>query len=343
MSSISQRPLIIPIFIPHAGCPHQCVFCNQKIITGTAGELTGASIAEVIGGYLKYKRPSRSHVEVSFYGGNFLGLPKNEFLRLLNETLPFIDSKKIDSIRFSTRPDTIDENRLNLIRSYPVSTIELGVQSMDDRVLDLSNRGHTAENTVAAVSLLKKRGYHIGLQMMIGLPGDTAPGSVGTAEKIIGLNPDFVRIYPTLVLKGSPLAVWYKQGRYTPMLLQDCVLEMKSLYFLFKTHRIPVIRMGLQASEELNDRSIVLAGPYHPALGHMVLSEVMLDNAMDALRAKKPSSAAITLKVHPKSLSRMQGLQSCNLDKIKRELGIRTVHIKTDNSLAADEVRVVKN
>jgi histone acetyltransferase (RNA polymerase elongator complex component) len=335
-----KKPFIIPVFIPHAGCPHQCIFCNQNIITGTSGGSRESSIPQLITEFLKHKRLSRSHVEVSFYGGNFLGLPKAKFLYLLNEAKAFTDSGQIQSIRFSTRPDTIDENRLNLIAPFQVSTIELGVQSMDEQVLGMSKRGHTAGDTVDAVFRLKEKGYAIGLQMMTGLPGDTVAGSIVTAQKIIALQPDFVRIYPTLVLEGSSLALLYKKGQYMPISLEDCVEQLKTLHLLFQSAHIPVIRMGLQASEELSDRSVVLAGPYHPALGHWVMSSIMLDHAIAALEAKPPLRDAVTLIVHPKSFSRIQGLNKQNIEKIKKRFQIRSLKIQTDPTLSIDEVGV---
>ncbi|MCU0599145.1 MAG: radical SAM protein [Desulfobacterales bacterium] len=335
-----QKPLIIPIFIPHAGCPHQCVFCNQKIIAGDSPEFSGTPLADAVARFLSYQRPIRSHVEVSFYGGNFLGLPGKRVLRLLSDAKAFVDSGKIHSIRFSTRPDTIDENRMNLIAPFPVSTIELGAQSMDDRVLKISARGHTACDTVDAVSRLKEKGYKIGLQMMTGLPGDTLSGACETAQKIIALKPDFVRIYPTLVLEGSPLAQLFKKGQYAPISLEECVDQLKTLYLLFCAARIPVIRMGLQASSELADKSLVLAGPYHPALGHWVMSSVMLDLAVAALNLTPPPTDAATLIVHPKSLSRIQGLNKQNIEKIKKRFCLQILNIKTDPGLRMDEVRV---
>jgi histone acetyltransferase (RNA polymerase elongator complex component) len=336
-----KKPLIIPVFIPHAGCPHQCVFCNQKIITGASPESSETTLEDTITRFLTYKRPFRSHVEVSFYGGNFLGLPESRVLRLLNKAALFFNSGKIHSFRFSTRPDTIDENRMNLIAPFPVSTIELGVQSMDDRVLKISARGHTAADTVHAVNFLRKKGYKIGLQMMTGLPGDTLSGSLETAQKIIELNPDFVRIYPTLVLEGSPLALLYKKGDFAPLSIGECVDQLKALYLMFHSARIPVVRMGLQASSELADKSVVLAGPYHPALGHWVMSSVMLDHAVAALELIPPSTDSATLVVHPKSLSRIQGLNKQNIKELKDRFYIQSLKIQTDPTLQMDEVRVV--
>ena len=339
--SAFAKPLIIPIFIPHAGCPHFCIFCNQRAITGSGTSLpTSADIRSRVHEFLSYKRDSRSGVELSFYGGNFLGLPTKTLQDLLGQASEFAASGQIDSIRFSTRPDTVDEKRLTLLAPYPVSTVELGVQSMDDGVLRESGRGHTAADTVNAVSLLKQKNYRVGLQMMTGLPGDTDAICLQTARQIVALKPDFVRIYPTLVICGSPLEEVYRQGRYAPQSLDDCIALLKTLALLFQENGISVIRMGLQASDGLDDPAIVLAGPYHPALGHMVYSKILLDAATKALSAGEPPGQTVTITVHPLSLSRMQGLNKTNIDILKHRFHIETLYLATDPALDVDSVRL---
>ncbi len=337
----SAKPFIIPIFIPHSGCPHQCVFCNQRAITGTSGVLPAESeVRAMVDKFLGYKRKNRFPTEISFYGGNFLGLAPDRIQRLLDLAMPYVESRKIDGIRFSTRPDTIDQDRLNLIRPYPVSTIELGVQSMINPVLEMAGRGHSAEDTVNAVTLLKHQNYSVGLQMMTGLPGDTDVLCLETARQIIGLKPDFVRIYPTLVIAGSPLADLYQNGKYRPLTLENCVAQLTRLYLLFQEHHIDVIRMGLQASDELDSPTTVLAGPYHPALGHMVFSKIFLDAASEKIRKKPSPYDRVTLTVHPESLSRMQGLNKKNIDELMHMFSIRLLEIKTDAALDRDAVHV---
>ena len=339
--SSSDKPLIIPIFLPHAGCPHFCVFCNQRAITGSEATLpTFADIRSGVHEFLSYKKDTRSGVELSFYGGNFLGLPTKTIQDLLELASEFAVSGKIDGIRFSTRPDTIDADRLKLLGPYPVSTVELGVQSMDDAVLREAGRGHTAEDTVNAVNLLKQKNYRIGLQMMTGLPGDTDALCLHTARQIIALKPDFVRVYPTLVICGSLLAELYHQGRYTPQSLDDCIALLKTLVLLFQENGISVIRIGLQASDGLDDPAIVLAGPYHPALGHMVYSKILLDAAIEALSAEQTPGQTVTITVHPRSLSRMQGLNKTNIERLKQRFHIETLHLTTDPSLDVNSVRV---
>lgn len=339
--TVSPKPLVIPVFIPNLGCPHQCIFCNQRAVTGADAKMPGApDIRSTVKRYLQYKKPDRSGVEISFYGGNFLGLPAQWINRLLADVAPFVAAGAVDGIRFSTRPDAIDNARLRYILEYPVTTIELGVQSMNDDVLAAANRGHTAAAVRDAVALLRQNGYRLGLQMMIGLPEDTPETAEATAAAMIRLKPDFVRIYPTLVLAGSPLADLYAQRRYTPLAMEACVLQLKALYRLFAARGIPVIRMGLQASSELNDSSVVLAGPYHPALGHMVLSDIMLDAAKQALAENKVHGKDAALTVHPASYSRMQGLGKQNLETLKQCFGLGRVFVRTDAELPEYAVRV---
>lgn len=338
--ALSVKPLVIPVFIPHSGCPHQCIFCNQRAISGRSAALPSENeIHSIINQYLAFKK-DRPWVEVSFFGGNFLGLTPETVKHLLDGVMPFVKSKKINGIRFSTRPDTVDEERLSLIRLYPISTIELGVQSMNDQVLRQSGRGHTAEDSMRAVRLIAKEKLSIGLQMMTGLPGDDEALAMETARNIAALKPDFVRIYPTLVLAGSPLAHLFKTSAYQPQSLDSCVDLLKKLLLLFQKHRIPVIRMGLQASESLDEPSSVLAGPYHPALGHLVYSSLFLDTAAKQIRRKPGPHESIILTVHPKNLSRMQGLKKRNLEILKQRFNIRTLKIMTDTGLGRNDVVV---
>ena len=224
----SPRPFIIPIFIPHAGCPHQCVFCNQVSITGAKQKMaTPAELRFQIHEFLKYKKENRKPVQIAFFGGNFLGLKSEKIKSLLDSAAEFVRDGQVDGIRFSTRPDTINQQSLDIIKDYPVSTVELGVQSMDDQVLALAGRGHSASDTVRAVEQLKERHFSIGLQMMVGLPGDDEAGALTTAQRIADLGPDFVRIYPTLVVANSRLAGWYKNGDYAPLSLEEGVTPGK--------------------------------------------------------------------------------------------------------------------
>ena len=334
-------PFIIPIFLPHAGCPHQCVFCNQTAITGVKQDLVSSETVDLlIDEFLEYKRLHRRPAQVAFYGGNFLGLKKDAIRRLLGLTMKFVKNGRVDSIRFSTRPDTIDREHLEIISDYPVSTVEIGVQSMDDRVLAMANRGHTAEDTVTAVGLLKEGGYSVGLQTMVGLPGDDEAGSFDTAQRIAELVPDFVRIYPTVVLENSRLGRWYSQGKYTPWSLERCVAHVKDLYLYYKNEAIPVIRMGLQASEDLEKGATLLSGPYHPAFGHMVHAEIFMDMAADVMEKRSALEDTVTIKVHPRSISKMRGLKNKNVDALQKRFHIQSLKIVPDASLPEDQLTV---
>ena len=290
--------------------------------------------------YLGYRNEKRKPVQISFFGGNFLGLTTDRIKHLLNLATDFVHQGMVDSIRFSTRPDTISSDRLDIIKQYPIETVELGVQSMDERVLTLSKRGHGAADTIRAVHLLKAREYNIGLQMMVGLPGDTEALSVSTAEKMAALRPDFVRIYPAIVVKGSQLANWYRSGTYVPLSLAEAVTRVKKLFRLFKNHGIRVIRMGLQASEDLEDGTTILAGPYHPAFGHLVYSKMFLDAAQEALDSIKTLPDTITISVNPRSISKMRGLKNENIKKLGERYPLKSIKVIPVASLPAEELIV---
>jgi len=335
----SPRPFIIPIFIPHAGCPHQCIFCNQVSISGAKQKRASpAELRVQIREFLKYKKENRKPVQIAFFGGNFLGLQGEEIKSLLELAAEFVRDGQVDGIRFSTRPDTIHERSLDMIKDYPVSTVELGVQSMDDHVLALAGRGHSATDTVRAVERLKDRHFSIGLQMMVGLPGDDETGALTTAQRISDLTPDFVRIYPTLVVANSRLAEWYKSGDYAPISLEEGVTLAKKIYLKFLKAGIEVIRMGLQTSEDLEDGTTVLAGPHHPAFGHLVHSEIFLDMAISAIESANTIKESLTIFVNPRSISKMRGLKNSNIEKLNKRYQFKLIAVVPDTSLAAEEL-----
>jgi histone acetyltransferase (RNA polymerase elongator complex component) len=341
LAASTARPLVIPLFIPHMGCPHLCVFCNQRTISGTTARIpTKNQINNHIKQYLAFNNKPRPIIQVAFFGGNFLGLPETIILSLLEAVDPFVNDKVVDSIRFSTRPDTIHQERLKLLSGFPVSTVELGVQSMNNRVLEAAERGHLTSDTVEAVRLLKASGYDVGLQMMVGLPADDDAGAMKTAARIAALKPDFVRIYPTVVLKGSTLAQLYNTGRYHPMPLADCVTLVKRIFLYFSTHRIPVVRMGLQDSDGLTPEGELLAGPYHPAFGHLVHSEIALDAVSMALVEMNYRSQPLTITTHPAMVSRVQGLRKKNIEKLKQTFGLETVNLIQNASIPKDRLVV---
>lgn len=336
------RPFIIPIFLPHAGCPYQCVFCNQVSITGTKKKLINTNeLRSQIREFLAYGKKNRTPIEVAFFGGNFLGLNTEKIESLLGTAAEFVEDGSVDGIRFSTRPDTIDSRGLDIITDYPVSTVELGVQSMVDHVLALVRRGHSAADTVRAVERLNKGPYRVGLQMMVGLPGDDETGALTTAQKLIDLSPDFVRIYPTVVIANSRLAGWYERGDYRPLSLEESVALVKKIYLKFNKAGIGVIRMGLQPSGDLEDGTNVLAGPYHPAFGHLVYSEIFLDAACAAIKSADLAATSLAISVNPRRISVMKGMKNSNIERLKRRFQVDKIDIITDSSIDEHSIKVV--
>ncbi len=333
---------IVPVFIPQQGCRHNCVFCDQSAITGRPREIPSPEAVESeIDEFLRYNASGKPAM-LAFYGGNFLGLPENEIDSLLKTAEKFVEAGKIRSIRFSTRPDTVTRDSLAKIGHYSVSDIEIGVQSMDDSVLQASRRGHCALDTENAVRELKKAGYKTGLQTMIGLPGQSRESAFDTARKIADLEPDFVRIYPTVVLKNSALAHWTKSGAYRPLSLEEAVTQTQSIYLLFESRGIPVVRMGLQASAELDEKETVLAGPYHPAFGHLVLSEIALDRISEFYEKHPPASRQAVIKANPKTVSRVRGIRNSNIAKLKARFGFDEVVVVADSTIEPEMLSIEK-
>jgi len=342
MHNPSPKPFMIPLFIPNMGCPHRCVFCNQMSITGQEHtRLSAQQVQETISRFLGFKAHHRGRVEVAFYGGTFLGLPKPYQQSLLDEAQRFVEKGQVNSIRFSTRPDTITSAALTALAPYTVKVVEVGAQSMDDTVLSLSRRGHTAEHTRDAVKCLQGHGLTVGLQIMPGLPGDTSGSILETGRSVAELKPDFVRIYPTVVVKNTVLEKWYGSGRYKPLPLADAVDLTKRLYLLFQASGIQVIRMGLQATGSLLEPGAVVAGPFHPAFGHLVHSAIFLDLAARELDMQKTLSKRITLKVHPHDVPKLKGLKNYNVSLLTQRFHLEELQVLPDLAVPQNMLRVV--
>ncbi|OEU83332.1 MAG: hypothetical protein BA865_04085 [Desulfobacterales bacterium S5133MH4] len=340
---MKSKPFIIPLFIPNMGCPYRCVFCDQTSITGHEdGKLTRQQARQRITEFLHYKGEHRGSVEVAFYGGTFFGLPESYSESLLDETQGFVENGQVDSIRFSTRPDSVTHNALEAIAPYTVRVVEVGAQSMDDAVLSLSRRGHTAEDTGNAVKLLKAHGLKVGLQIMPGLPGDTPESILETGRRVAELRPDFVRIYPTIVVKGTVLDKWHGSGQFKPLSLADAVELTKKLYLLFMTLEISVIRMGIHASRSLLEPGAVVAGPFHPAFGHMVHSAVFLELAARQIEMQETPSKQITLRIHPHDMPKLRGFKNHNIRQLIQQFHLEKLSVVPDHSVPKNVVRVVK-
>ena len=325
------------------GCPHRCVFCDQSSITGESdAQIQPQQVRKRISEFLGFKGKDRGLVEVAFYGGNFLGLPESYRQSLLDEAQGFVEKGQVNSIRFSTRPDTITSDAIDALAPYAVRVVEVGAQSMNDTVLSLSRRGHTSVDTRNAVKLLRDRGLWVGLQIMPGLPGDTPESIIETGRKVAELKPDFVRIYPTVVVKNTVLEKWYDSGRYKPLSLADAIGLTKRLYLVFKARGILVIRMGLQATGSLLETGTVVAGPFHPAFGHLVHSAVFLDIATRELERQETVSRKVALKVHPHDVPKVKGLKNHNIKKLILRFELEELQVLSDPAVSEDTVRVVE-
>ncbi|MBQ3124732.1 MAG: radical SAM protein [Clostridia bacterium] len=330
-----MRKFNIPIFVPHKGCPYDCVFCNQKRITGNLKETMPDDVTDTIEEYLKTLPETDRNIEVAFFGGSFTGIPIEEQSALMHRVEPYIKSGEIDGIRLSTRPDYITDEILANLKNYGVTTIELGVQSMVDDVLKASNRGHTSQDVCNAVKLIRSYGFSLGLQMMTGLPGDTDEHSIETAKRIIALKPDFVRIYPTLTIKDTYLEKMYHKGEYKPQTLTEAVELSKELLLMFEDAGVGVIRIGLQPTDEINEDASVVAGPFHSSFGELVESAIYYDIIADTVSGL---TGDVTVYVNPKEVSKATGNKRANIIKIKEKTGIN-IKIATDCSLKRREVR----
>jgi histone acetyltransferase (RNA polymerase elongator complex component) len=310
---------LIPLFIPHAGCPNACVFCDQQKITGADTPVTPDLVQHELE---RAAKQAGEDYEIAFYGGSFTALSQETQEGLLEAAQPFV---RAGGIRVSTRPDAVDEAALQRLERYGVGTVELGAQSMDDAVLRQSDRGHTAQDTRTAARMLKDHGFSLILQMMTGLPGDTGEASVETARQLIALKPDGVRIYPTVVLRNTELERRMQEGTYRPQSVEEAVELCARLYELFLRADIPVIRLGLNPTELLSSGGAV-AGAYHPALGELVLSRMYLRKAELLLASCGPLEQAV-LSVHPKRVSVMVGQKRENLLALKRQFALKTIKV----------------
>lgn len=307
--SMKKKHFNIPVFIPELACPFQCIYCNQKKISGCLKVPSPEEINKIITDHLSTIPQENSETELAFFGGNFTGLHLKEQESFLKLVQPYIVQGRISGIRISTRPDYINPEVLDLMKKYRVMTIELGAQSMDNDVLRLVGRGHTAEDTIAAANMIRDQGFSLGLQMMIGLPGDTLPKAVCTAKKITALKADNTRIYPALVIRGTALEKLYLAGKYHPLTLDLAVQWSKELLLIFEEANVNVLRIGLHPSEGLLSGEELVAGPFHPSFRELVLTAVWKDLFAPLLHEK---GQHIEIAVAPQQLNYAIGYQSAN-------------------------------
>jgi histone acetyltransferase (RNA polymerase elongator complex component) len=327
------KNMVIPSFIPHKGCPFDCIYCNQKTISGQTQEIKISEIHDIITSYVK-SAPKGAHIEVGFYGGSFTGIEKEQQITYLKAANAFIATGDIAGIRLSTRPDYINIQILEYLKEYGVKTIELGVQSLDDEVLKLSNRGHNREIVFKSSKLIKDAGFELGIQTMIGLPGDTKEKDLSTLEGVIQLSPQIVRIYPTLVIKNTYLENLFYKGDYTPLTLKNAVDICSDLLDMYESNGINVIRIGLQPTESINEGMDIVAGPFHPAFRQLVESKSLLKKIENLILQKNiKQDDKFEIQTREKYLSSIVGQKKENINYLKKKYGFKDINIVINENL----------
>ena len=330
------RHFTIPVFIPMQACPFRCIFCDQEKISGHINIPVAEDVVQIIEKHLATIPADNSIIELGFFGGTFTGLPLHQQEAYLNAAKPYIETGKISGIRLSTRPDFIDDEILFFLKKHGVKTIELGAQSMNDEVLKKSRRGHSVADTVAAAEKIVKNGFRLGLQMMIGLPGDTLEHSLFTAGKFVELQAKDVRIYPLVVIKGTPLEKLFKSGKYKPLALSEAVKITAEVYKIFESAGVNIIRTGLHPSEGLLSGDDLVAGPFHVSFKELVLTERWREIFSNI--QKPENSSQISISVAAKELNYAIGYQASNKNLLLEKF--QKVNFKIDETLKNREYHV---
>jgi len=325
---------IIPVFIPEKACPFRCVYCNQYNITNRQKALEPESVKLLIDRYLEFI-PPYAHTKVGFFGGSFTGLSIEEQNHYLDIVQPYIEQGRVAEIQLSTRPDYISRTILDNLLSHHVTTIELGAQSLDDDVLRLSGRGHTVQDVEKASELILSYHFKLGLQMMIGLPGDTPAKALSTAQKIIELGASCTRIYPALVIKDTDLAEWFRAGKYTPLSLHEAVCQALEVMELFEEHHVKILRVGLHPSEGLLNRETLVAGPFHVSFKELVLTEKWRRKFESMMDSKEETSLQIT--VNPMQINAAVGYHGANRKWLLKHFV--QVEFRQDNAIPMDDFK----
>ena len=337
-----KKQYIIPIFVPHLGCPNDCVFCNQKSISGQTKQVTKEDVKNIIEEHLKYIKKD-SKVEEAFFGGSFTGIEEAKQEELLSAAYEYIKQKKVDSIRISTRPDYIDKKILKRLKKYKVKTIELGVQSANDYILKKAGRGHTFEDVVKASKLIRWYGFELGHQMMVGLPESTTVDEINTAKQLIKLKPKMVRIYPVLVIKNTKLEKDYNEGKYKPLTVTQAVEVCKELVKLFVKKHIEVIRIGLQPTDTItnpdNDKSEVVAGPFHPAFRQLVESGMWYDVIVEKIKQLNTKVKEVVVTVNPADVNNVIGQRKDNINNLRDVYDVNLI-VKADEKIKQGKSKI---
>ena len=340
-----EKQYIIPIFVPHLGCPNDCIFCNQKSISGQKNEITKEKAKEIIDNYLKSIRKGNENakIEIAFFGGSFTAIKEEKQEELLQVAYEYIKSGDVESIRISTRPDAINKEILKRLKKYGVKTIELGVQSANNYILKRINRGHTFEDVKKASKMIRWYGFRLGHQMMVGLPESTRLDEINTAKQLIKLKPKMVRIYPTLVIKNTKLEKEYEEGKYKPLSVVQTVEICKDLVRMFADKKIDIIRVGLQTTDEISEpgskNSEVVAGPFHPALRQLVESAMWYDAIVGKIKKLNVKVKEVEVTVNPIDANNVIGHKKENVIKLKDTYDVDLV-LKQDKKIKQGKSKI---
>ena len=338
-----KKQYIIPIFVPHLGCPNDCIFCNQKSISGQKSNMTKEKAKEIIENYLKSIDKENAQIEIAFFGGSFTAIEEERQEELLQVASEFVKSGQVSSIRVSTRPDAIDKNILKRLKKYKVKTIELGVKSSNNYILKRINRGHTFEDVKRAAKLIRWNGFRLGVQMMVGLPESTTIDEINTAKELIKLKPKMVRIYPVLVIKNTPLEKELEKGTYKPLTVVQAVEVCKEIVRLFHDKNIDIIRIGLQPTDEISEpgseKSEVVAGPYHPAFRQLVESAMWYDAIVGKIKRLNVKVKEVEVTVNPVDANNVIGHKKENVKNLKELYDVNLV-LKQDPKMKQGKSKI---
>lgn len=322
---------IVPVFVPHAGCIHECTFCNQRLISGQQ-QFNISNVQTQLVSFIE-RLPSDKPKQVALYGGSFTAIDMGVQREILQYISSVADKYNITSLRISTRPDCINTDNLSMLAQYKVQVVELGVQSLDDSVLALAKRGHSADVVAPAVRLLQEQGFQVGIQLMVGMQGQSLQMVQDTAQQVVKLKPDMVRIYSMMVLKDTELAQRYLSGDFTPLSLEQTVEQAAYIWQTMRASSIKVIRMGLQAEELLTES--IIAGSYHPAFGELVVQRHYLEVLQKEIAVLQAQGASMVKISYPQRMaSKIIGMKKANKLALQAQFPELKIFWQTDEQVA---------
>lgn len=333
-----MKHINIPVFIPHLGCQNDCVFCNQRTISGTV-EFDEKRVTEIIDTALSTS--AGAECEIAFFGGSFTGIDRDQMIRLLNIAESYVKDGRVTGIRMSTRPDYIDDEIIGILKEYTVTQVELGIQSMSDKILAASHRGHTAKDTENACRLLTDAGFDFVGQMMIGLPLSTVADEIETAMAICDMGCVGSRIYPTIIFKDTALDLMYKNGEYSPLSLEEAVTRSASVLEVFVERGVKCLRIGLCDSENLHSESTYSAGPSDPSIGEAVIGRLFFERVRrEAERLAPLDGRTLVVECPRGSVSKIVGNKKDNFLRLQKEFKIKKLKTIEKDDLIGYNIKV---